>query len=756
MHIKFLEHGTGSGAGAARYLLGTHDHNGIRRGEVKVLRGDPVLVGKVSDSLLFKNKYTSGVIAFSPTDKQTPAQIEDVLEQFERVAFAGIDKNRLAYSAILHDDHVHIFCARVDLETGKSFNMAPPGWEKSFDPVRDYFNHTHGWARPDDPLRARNLQPGKRALMDTQALRRGLEIEPDTKAIIHEYLEQQIVAGNVRDRASMLAVIEEAGFTINRAGKDYITVVDENNSKFRMKGLIYGADWNVSRTLEIEDSRRSADFGQPDKRSAERARQELEEAIRRRADYNQGRYRSAPEIIAGDAPGHVAAPALVDVVAPVVQPLHIAPGGGVGQRVELVEDQPGGRAGSSEAAADTAPGSGVLQQSGGSKNLQEGVNHDGIRNDIARAIEQIKQRVASASAAITAAIGRCNGALGRYDKELRGVKSTNAGLVKANDRLRSGVDQMIVNNENELHHFKADINLVEFAETLGYIKDESESGRNSVMMRAGKDKIVIATKDGHGVYFNVHDDSDNGSIVDFLQKRQGLNLGQVRKELRPWIGLGSGQVVRRKPPAERPEKPVEIERDQEAVLKEYYRLGDYQIGYLEQVRKLSPDTVKAFLPIIRTDDRNNTCFVHSDSNGDVTGWEVKNKDFTGFSAGSKSLSVHSPDGQSKRLVICESMIDGMSFYQLNGKPGDVYASIAGSMSPEQEKLLEGLCEGFKDIMLAVDKDDAGKKYAEQVRTWRPDAKWLVPTDGKDWNDALKVRAAQAKHERNRGNSQTLG
>ena len=36
--------------------------------------------------------------------------------------------------------------------------------------------------------------------------------------------------------------------------------------------------------------------------------------------------------------------------------------------------------------------------------------------------------------------------------------------------------------------------------------------------------------------------SDSGSIIDFIQNRQRLSLGTVRKELRPWIGMPSSQL----------------------------------------------------------------------------------------------------------------------------------------------------------------------------------------------------------------------
>ena len=96
--------------------------------------------------------------------------------------------------------------------------------------------------------------------------------------------------------------------------------------------------------------------------------------------------------------------------------------------------------------------------------------------------------------------------------------------------------------EDELTRFKTDINLVEYVASKGYQVIKGESSKASTVMVDGQgDKLIIATaEDGHGIYFSVRDDADNGSIIDFVQRLQGLNLGQVRKELRPWIGVSSG------------------------------------------------------------------------------------------------------------------------------------------------------------------------------------------------------------------------
>ena len=178
MLVKFLARGTGSAA-AAEYLLGERDAAGQPREGVEVLRGDPHQVAAVADTLEFDHKYTSGVIAWAPDDAPTDVQIGAVLDEFERTAWAGLEPDRYAWAAVLHREHgggvhVHVLAARCDLETGRSLNIAPPGWEKTFGPLRDAVNAEHGWSRPDDPARARAQQPGHRAYIEAARLRAGL------------------------------------------------------------------------------------------------------------------------------------------------------------------------------------------------------------------------------------------------------------------------------------------------------------------------------------------------------------------------------------------------------------------------------------------------------------------------------------------------------------------------------------------------------------------------------------------------------
>ena len=256
MLVKFLARGTGSAGAAAGYLLGARDAAGQPREGVEVLRGDPHQVAAMADALAFDHKYTSGVIAWAPDDAPTDAQIGAVLDEFERTAWAGLEPDRYAWAAVLHRErgggaHVHVLAARCDLETGRSLNIAPPGWEKTFGPLRDAFNAEHGWSRPDDPARARAQQPGHRAYIEATRLRAGLAVEAAPRDLIRDYLLQRVENGTVRNRADVVSALREAGLEIPRQGKDYLTALDpETGDRWRLKGEMYANDFNREHLTE--------------------------------------------------------------------------------------------------------------------------------------------------------------------------------------------------------------------------------------------------------------------------------------------------------------------------------------------------------------------------------------------------------------------------------------------------------------------------------------------------------------------------
>jgi hypothetical protein len=300
-------------------------------------------------------------------------------------------------------------------------------------------------------------------------------------------------------------------------------------------------------------------------------------------------------------------------------------------------------------------------------------------------------------------------------------------------------------SDPELESFKSSIDLRAYAAEQGYQLDRKESWRGSSVMRATDgDKIIIKRDhDNHYVYFSVHRENDSGSIIDFIQHRQRISLGTVRKELRPWVGRPASPLPRF------PDLP-KTGKDRMRVEATYARMQD--IGhhpYLEKERGIPADLLELprFAGRIRVDARNNAVFPHFDAEG-LCGYEIKNRKFTGFAAGgSKGLWSSHGEPDDRRLVICESAIDALSYAALNPAQDTRYVSIGGQVNPIQPELVRMAVTRMgqaSEIVAAMDADTEGRKLVEIVRqavalSGRTDLRFVVkePTGVKDWNDQLR-------------------
>lgn len=308
MHIKFLHHGTGDPHGAATYLLSECDHRGVLRPEVKVLRGNPTLLASLASSLRTVHRYTSAVIAWSPEDQPTPGEVNEVLDDFERLAFAGLEPDQYCHSVVSHGSHVHIIVARVDLRSGRSMNIAPPPWRGHFDHLRDHWNHKVGWARPDDPSRARLVRldaassrklgqsmleverVSERTGFSVADLLHTIGVEPWPKKVIADRLLNLVCEGQVKNRQDVLAALVEYG-SVHRKGKDYISIrLAEDEKPVRFKGAIFHQDFEASAVLIRASSPSLSGRSEPNLMAAEAAKREMGNAISARAAYNRSRF----------------------------------------------------------------------------------------------------------------------------------------------------------------------------------------------------------------------------------------------------------------------------------------------------------------------------------------------------------------------------------------------------------------------------------------------------------------------------------
>jgi len=150
----------------------------------------------------------------------------------------------------------------------------------------------------------------------------------------------------------------------------------------------------------------------------------------------------------------------------------------------------------------------------------------------------------------------------------------------------------------------------------------------------------------------------------------------------------------------------------------------------------------------RQDARGNVLFVHRDREG-ISGFEVKNQGFTGFAAGGIKTCWHSAAYRSDAmLVVTESAIDALSYYELYPHPHARFISTAGMPSALQLNLLARAAAKMpfgSTVIAAVDADRGGDLLRRVLEPHMSGiGLWFMrhsPTQerAKDWNDVLRMQ-----------------
>ena len=264
MLIQFFPNGKGAGDGPVGYLVaervlandGNRDLICDADGQLlmvtrdplpEVLRGDPSRTEALIDASRHQWTYRAGVISFATVDAPSEAQQAEVMDAFEKLAFAGLEGEQydMLWVRHSHEDRIELhFCTpRLELNTGRSLNIAPPGYQDAFDSLRDLMNQRHGWTDPMELERAKEVRDTIEAPTRVQGRKE-----------LHAWILDQVSMGLITDRASMLEALADAGFDLPRVGKAYLTAQDpETGERWRLKGEIFHEDWQadpVEREIE--------------------------------------------------------------------------------------------------------------------------------------------------------------------------------------------------------------------------------------------------------------------------------------------------------------------------------------------------------------------------------------------------------------------------------------------------------------------------------------------------------------------------
>jgi Toprim-like len=300
-----------------------------------------------------------------------------------------------------------------------------------------------------------------------------------------------------------------------------------------------------------------------------------------------------------------------------------------------------------------------------------------------------------------------------------------------------------LDNSAELEQFKRQLKISTYAATVGYTRDTLKSSSRVAVLRRGSDDdklLVWEGRDGYEVYQSDRDEEDSGSVIDFVMRREGLNLGQARMALRKFLGtLKPLDTSSHSCPSV---KPPDHEPDRKKVVAVWSAARwTTEVPYLAG-RGLSAETLgdPRFLDTFRLSATGAVVFPHRDRFG-LCGYEVRRSD--GFRAMGKNTVKglwHSTNlGSATAIVVCESPIDCMSHHQLYGW-NCAYVSLGGTIGTRQRDLLTGLLAKANArhamVIVGTDNDTAGEGYFDELSLLAPVKLKRHRPIGKDWSDDL--------------------
>ena len=300
----------------------------------------------------------------------------------------------------------------------------------------------------------------------------------------------------------------------------------------------------------------------------------------------------------------------------------------------------------------------------------------------------------------------------------------------------------------------------------GYSYQKKKSSANTAIMVRGSDKFTVRIGyTGKWIFCSVRDSITNGTVIDFHMHITGDNWTDTKKALDAWGGykadnddfvLPTGKFKGQKLHNPKPNQYVlnlePAEKDPDAVQKQYNKTRavtthPYLTNKKPHGRSINHDllTLPRFLNSFRNNEYQSVVFPHYDQD-ELTGFEIKNTNFTGFAkGGTKSLWSSVSNKSDTALVITETAIDALSYAQLH--PQDIinarYVSVGGGLNPVQSELIRREVEkyNYEKVLLATDNDEGGDDIAEAIsavlENLDTDVTLAKPPIGKnDWNKVL--------------------
>ncbi|MDR1370269.1 MAG: DUF3991 domain-containing protein, partial [Dysgonamonadaceae bacterium] len=240
------------------------------------------------------------------------------------------------------------------------------------------------------------------------------------------------------------------------------------------------------------------------------------------------------------------------------------------------------------------------------------------------------------------------------------------------------------------NEYRSKVSILQIAEHLGYLPVKGKSTKARPVLRdAAGDTIIIKHPEmpSMQLYWNLGNSSEHGSVIDFVKNNvnrfscAGRNeIDNINKILAHFSGIDYDNAKYMNQPVA--SQKIFNESDYNAVIPD---IG--MLHFLTGERKISEETIKAFLPFIRIVENNGYKnvgfpFTVADRDDKVRGYELRNYGgFKSFSAGGDKVNAawiadfSVNRSEINQIFFFESAIDALSFCELKSMSFDLHKSV---------------------------------------------------------------------------------
>lgn len=290
MVVKFFSNKGGGGIGAINYLL---DKKRVTLGQAKLLKGNEELTRKFISLIDNKQKLTVGCLSFLEKDIDEDLKFR-LMEDFENVLLAGLDKNQYNILWVQHTDkdrlELNFAIPKLELKSKKSLQ---PYYHKSdlsrVEMWQDIVNLKYRFHNPKNPKNKRHVNTSKVEIGKTKSYE-------SLDRTLHKFVQE----GKIKNRDELIRALEYNKMQITRKSDNYIAIKLPNSKKARrFKNDIYTSKFTSLESINMmqkEKKQEIENFQNIDvKNEVKRLSSRLEKYVEDKSKKNKKKYPYIPE-----------------------------------------------------------------------------------------------------------------------------------------------------------------------------------------------------------------------------------------------------------------------------------------------------------------------------------------------------------------------------------------------------------------------------------------------------------------------------